>query len=481
MPDKHHVAIDRARKAAKLLSREGGITHQQALDQIARNAGFQHWNAMASAKPVTETPAPLLLTGPDAAPLPTALRRGPAKLFFELDEFRYLPPPNPSTPTLQAVEAETREPMAATPRRPGLALSEWVLRTMRDAAAGAAHKGAERHGHRIRELPFDATMAAQALDPAGAPHEGDDLLVRCPLHDDATPSLRIIGSGSGLRMACMAGCSHSDLQDRLISRLGEASHATLAFMRDNDRSKVVEGYGNGRPGVGGAGGTYRLENGTTHRLEVLSCRMLPDGYPDWYDGKVPRSVKALERRLRIAIAGRFPIVVEAPEDRARGLWRFTVKAGHDGRYLVLLSMRQGEQAGVNAGHSGRFSVTAAETFDTAARAVERAIALTRSLETIDPAERTADEVRHAREVARDVRLRGTVNGWGWWAGPNPDEMTYGGPYKTRAEAISNGNGSCDEEGEHFYVLQARADEEGLDEDGMVVFAETRGLKRCRCV
>jgi len=353
-----------------------------------------------------------------------------------------------------------------------------VSQIMRDAASQASLRADEPYRHVIRSIPADARMIAEALDPHGAPHEGETLTVRCPLHGDASGSLTITGTGQGIRMKCMAGCSHSDLQDRLISRLGEESAAAIAFMVANDRSRVIGGHAFGRDGVGGAGGAYTLANGRRHALNVLATRMLTDGYPVWTDGHVPRAAATLERTLRTAIAGHYPIVVTAPEDRAKGLWRFEVKAGHKGDYCILLTVRQGHQVGLNASHSGRFSVDAAETYAKARKAVDRAVALTRSFDTIDPVELTKVRVGHEREVARDAKLRGTVNGWGWWAGPREDEMTYGGPYKTKAEAISNGNGSCMEEGEHFYVVQARTSEP--DEEGWTTFHETRGLKRCRC-
>jgi len=479
MPVKHHVALDRARKTAKTLARDGGITHQQALDRIAQEAGFRHWSDMAAADPAPPVPT-LLLTGPEAPEEPASTGHGPAKLFFELDQFEYLRPPAPPiSPTLAEVEAQTRSLMAAASGRKGLKLGDWVSQIMRDAAARARPRADEPYRHSIRSIPAHARMIAEALDPDGAPHDGETLTVRCPLHDDASGSLRITGTGQGIRMRCMAGCSHSDLQDRLISRLGEDSAAAIAFMADNDRSRVIGGHAFGRDGVGGAGGAYTLSNGRRHELNVLATRMLVDGYPVWTDGHVPRAAATLERTLRTAIAGRYRIEVTAPEDRAKGLWRYEVHAGHDGDYRILLTIRQGHQIGVNASHSGRFSVDAAETYAKARQAVDRAVALTRSFDTLDPVEATEVKIQHEREVARNARLKGTVNGWGWWAGPNPDEMTFGGPYKTKAEAISNGNGSCTEEGEHFYVVQARTSEP--DDEGWTTFHETRGLKRCRCV
>jgi hypothetical protein len=72
-----------------------------------------------------------------------------------------------------------------------------------------------------------------------------------------------------------------------------------------------------------------------------------------------------------------------------------------------------------------------------------------------------------------------VNGWGWWVGPNEQEFNWGGPWKTRAEAISQGNGSCHEDGETFYVIQARTADEDPEPGETTPFLETRGMKRCR--
>lgn len=116
MPVKHHVAIDRARRTAKTLARKGGITHQQALDRIAQEAGFRHWNDMTAAEPESSTPV-ALLTGPAPAEEPGSTAYGPAKLFFELDQFEYLrPPARPTPPTLAEVETQTRALVASTLR-----------------------------------------------------------------------------------------------------------------------------------------------------------------------------------------------------------------------------------------------------------------------------------------------------------------------------------------------------------------------------
>ena len=338
---------------------------------------------------------------------------------------------------------------------------------------------------------MDARMAAEAIDPTGAPWEGDILQARCPLHEDTGKSLRIRGAGQNLHLHCSAGCAHSDLQDLLLTRICDETNAALTFMAENDRSKVISGSAFGS---GGAGGCYVLDNGQRHNLNILAMRLLMDGYPVWKHGHMPRSVTTLERAMRIALAGRFPIKTIEPEDRAKGLWKFEITVGQRQDYHILLSRRQGEQPGLNACHEGEFSVDAAETFATPAAAIDRLLDLTRSFETLDPAENTKNEVRHAREIARNERLQGTVKGWGWWAGPNEDEFKYG-PYKTKAEAISQGNGSCMENGEYFYVVQALIDPRYVDhpegnpvlkhemefdtDKEEYVFYKTRGLKRCR--
>lgn len=45
----HDIDISKARKAAKALARKSGITHQQALDSLARDAGYATWGAWLNA------------------------------------------------------------------------------------------------------------------------------------------------------------------------------------------------------------------------------------------------------------------------------------------------------------------------------------------------------------------------------------------------------------------------------------------------
>ena len=64
-------------------------------------------------------------------------------------------------------------------------------------------------------------------------------------------------------------------------------------------------------------------------------------------------------------------------------------------------------------------------------------------------------------------------GWGWFVGPDPDELSWGGPYASREQAINEGNGSCSEGGELYYIAECLVSDEEADEEGMVRFAETR--------
>ncbi|MFZ3482090.1 hypothetical protein [Sphingomonas sp. 3-13AW] len=206
---KHHVALDRARKAAKALARAGGITYQQALDQIAQEGGYPHWNSM--------------LKGPPSPALPAPRTRGAARVFFETDGIEYLRPSEPTGTTMAAVEALASTAVTHASRGNGLELSNWISGALREAAKEVLPRRHAPYGHSIRQLPLDARMAAEALDPGGAPHLGDDLVVRCPGHEDSSRSLTISGAGPDLRMACVAGCLTTDLQDLLSSRLAHAS------------------------------------------------------------------------------------------------------------------------------------------------------------------------------------------------------------------------------------------------------------------
>ena len=53
----HDIAISKARKAAKTLSAQSGLSHQQALDQLAREAGHGTWSAWLAAGEAPGIPA----------------------------------------------------------------------------------------------------------------------------------------------------------------------------------------------------------------------------------------------------------------------------------------------------------------------------------------------------------------------------------------------------------------------------------------
>ncbi len=54
------------------------------------------------------------------------------------------------------------------------------------------------------------------------------------------------------------------------------------FIAANDKSPVVYGAViEPAPNRPGRGGRYRLADGSSHRLGLEACRLLPEGYPKW--------------------------------------------------------------------------------------------------------------------------------------------------------------------------------------------------------
>ena len=54
------------------------------------------------------------------------------------------------------------------------------------------------------------------------------------------------------------------------------------FVNANYVSPVVAGRAiEHDPGKPGKGGVYTLRDGTSHRLDLAACRLLPEGYPRW--------------------------------------------------------------------------------------------------------------------------------------------------------------------------------------------------------
>lgn len=67
--------------------------------------------------------------------------------------------------------------------------------------------------------------------------------------------------------------------------------------------------------------------------------------------------------------------------------------------------------------------------------------------------------------------------WRWYAGLYPDDVfDLSGPCLTREGAINEAHGTCWEDGDTFYVIEARSDGDPADEDGLYWFVETRNLE-----
>lgn len=64
MTQAHHITLSKARKRAKEIARAGAMTHAQALDQIAREAGHAHWGAMLSGDAVWWRNDPTIMRQP---------------------------------------------------------------------------------------------------------------------------------------------------------------------------------------------------------------------------------------------------------------------------------------------------------------------------------------------------------------------------------------------------------------------------------
>lgn len=444
MPTNDPIAA--ARREAKTRARKGGTTHQQALDVVAREAGHANWAAMAAgAATMTAKPASNVLASPDTGKDVKTAERG------------------------SAIRSMAR-------------LNQWVGSAMREAptrlAEGYVARDAMRHA--IRDIPLNAQTMAQAIDPTHGPWEDvERLTVRCPLHKDVNGSLVIAGTGVSIGMRCMAGCDDAAVQEHALDRLGKSALAAAAFMKANDAHKVVEGFGRGAPGVGGMGGVYKLTDGTRHDMDTLTCRMLAKGYPDWIHGDVPRTLYAVETALRIALAGRHPITVRQPDDVRQGVWQATIGV-FDG-YDVIVQWSRGGPYGVSTTFEHAFKGTSDEHHPSIKALVARTLQLVASPETTDPERLAQEKARMEAEMAHGAANSGIdAEGWGWWVGPNEDEFTWGGPYRSRAYAESEGNGSCSEEGEVYFVMKARVDPGAVpDEDGMWRFRETRTPIMCR--
>lgn len=363
MPTNDPIAA--ARREAKSRARNGGITHQQALDAIARENGHATWSAMtlaATDKPIDPVRAYIDLMRPNGgiAPddelralledamngylaepegsditvyvdnyefrgdgadyTPNAFQRdiiqiaiegymdedrarkglrGPYHhMPFQIDEFPILEGPysppvsftketetNEPAPTIAEVERDTKrliEDMASSGADTGLTISQWVSERM-GADARKALKKDTKPFSKLSALPMTTDNIAYAMDPSGGPYDNQArITVRCPLHGkdgpERNPSLLIAGT----TMKCMSGCASDKLEDHLVERLCEAADKAKAFMKRNDASLVYTGHSNNSKG--GMGGTYGLNDKSFHRMDTLTCRLLPKGYPKWQIG-----------------------------------------------------------------------------------------------------------------------------------------------------------------------------------------------------
>lgn len=516
MPTRNPVAA--ARREAKARARKGGTSHQQALDEIARENGHEHWNAMTTAFAPGSTPTDRVRSfvvsyrheGANVdddirALLEDALHGyiadAPADIgeFVDSYEFRgdgfdHMPDDHQKeimrtaigrfvdenamavTPTLAQVESDTIALMREAEGRPGMRISEWVGDRMRAAAeAAVAHMMTEgRRTYPLRPLRLDARALAQAVDPTGGPWpQSDELIVRCPVHDDRNPSLRITGTGQDVGMVCLAGCEQSNVQKRVLDLMAGEMMAAAAFAKANDASRVVSGHGAGPEGVGGLGGVYRLEDGTEHRISPLMGRVLPLGYPRWIHGDDAMPMMELSALIQGRLPLRAGYLVERDGDD------HVARITQDG-HSVTLRWAFGGAMRLRSCFDDDGTPAADESFHEVADAAARMLECASGFETTDPVRLAEIRRRHEREIAYNARHQGVdAEGWGWWVGPNPDEFTWGGPYTTRRYAESVGNGNCGEDGEIFYVVQAKADGDGPDDEGMTSFAETRGLGRCK--
>lgn len=89
------------------------------------------------------------------------------------------------------------------------------------------------------ERGFEWFLSRLDLDGARRIDERD-VLVRCPAHDDYSPSLHVMEDERGLLVWCYAGCSRADVEDALEDA-APAPRRKIVLPRP-DRGKVVARY-----------------------------------------------------------------------------------------------------------------------------------------------------------------------------------------------------------------------------------------------
>lgn len=119
----------------------------------------------------------------------------------------------------QVVEEERREAYGPSPYGRLLDLSEVAIHP---ATAWCSTSNSAAPVQPVALVGLDASTVAYAIAHRykGQPIATDKaLMVRCPVHDDANPSLAISGDADGLVMRCMAGCDHDAVQEAVLDIL----------------------------------------------------------------------------------------------------------------------------------------------------------------------------------------------------------------------------------------------------------------------
>lgn len=462
MPTNNPIAA--VRREAKTRARKGGIGHQQALDEISRERGYAHWADM--------------LAKVDKSRKEVATTTG---IHFQMDEMPFLKGPEPeSHEALEIISKIGRGHASILKQKLAQRVGVWIWHWMREASQSVLD-GFHRHHRKDPERPaiktetLDARFLAEIIDPEGGAWEDmSGHLVKCPVHESETRDMVITGEGMKLGVHCLEGCDHEMVNERIRALVHEAIDTARDFMAANDKAKVMEGYVKGPMGIGGRGGVYTLTDGSVHDLPLSACRMLAEGYPHWIHGKVRPKLYAVEMRLRKEIMGTYHIEVEQPKDGERDVWRMHVTRMKD--CVLTVEWGGGQDIGISMRLKEKGAPRPDERHPDIETAVKRVLHLLREPQSTDPIKVERNRLRIEREKAWMASITGTVDGWGWFAGPYPDEFSWGGPYKERQHAIGEANGNCMEDGEKFYVIHAYIGEGAVpDENGYYHFQKTRKL------
>lgn len=221
--------IHNARRAARALVRDRGLSHQQALDAIARDRGHRHWGSFRTL-PVDVADLMLL------SHLDHAWRRRATALRFDYDGC--------------GVTASLAFPGRSRPcegRRPGIDETRRLHRALRAKFDLDVAEGAQRRDMVIRmdvgcsryEVP--GTIASRGDDECGSVVIGFAAHAGCRLQDGAAWETAFAGRERGLLLV------QGDPGDRRSALAGAATqwinvHGGRAFAHpgDEDRHALVE-------------------------------------------------------------------------------------------------------------------------------------------------------------------------------------------------------------------------------------------------